>query len=147
MPGVIYMVLCLLVGKELAEYFLFYWPAEKERKSKGNFCWIFWPAAFGTGTLAVTWLTYAASWIAEALLDTDRPLLFGNIAVMLLAACVLGCIYWRRVHKGICPLGKRLFRTGETEKKEGLFISDRESFQRETLFFTILTVFVTWMMF
>ena len=147
MPGVIYMVLCLLVGKELAEYFLFYWPAEKERKSEGNFCWIFWPAAFGTGTLAVTWLTYAASWIAEALLDTDRPLLFGNIAVMLLAACVLGCIYWRRVHKGICPLGKRLFRTGETEKKEGLFISDRESFQRETLFFTILTVFVTWMMF
>lgn len=147
MPGVFYVVLCLLAGKELAEHYIFNLSAEKRRQAKWNFCWIFWPAAFGTGTLAVTWLTYAASWISEAAVKTKRPLFYGNFAVMSLTMVVLGLLYWQRAKKGLHPLGESFTYAGDAEDRRSIFIADKEMFHRETLLFTILLVFLTWIMF
>lgn len=147
MPGVFYMILCLLVGKELAEHYLFQFSIERKRQGTGNFCWVFYPAAFGVGTLAVTWLTYGVSWMAEALFAAERPLLYGNFVVMLLLAAVLAVLYWSRWKKGLFPLESVFSPHSETKDRTGTLIADGDMFRRETFFFTILTVFLTWIMF
>ena len=51
MLGVIYLVLCMLIGKEPAGLLL-------SKKSGYNQIWLTLAAAFGTGVLIMGWATY-----------------------------------------------------------------------------------------
>lgn len=159
MLGVFYVILCILVGKELAAHFLFDMERERRREGKWNFCWVFWPAAFGAGTLVITWLTYGISWIAGVVFEKEHPLFYGNLMVMLPGILGMGIIYWRRFRKYMRASG----RGSISGKKKGLsgeasgtadpggnpwlMAADKELFQREAVFFTALLMFLTWIMF
>lgn len=139
MLGVFYVVLCILVGRELAGHFLFDMKRERRREGKRNFCWVFWPAAFGAGTLVVTWLTYGISWIAGVAFGKEHPLFYGNLIVMVPGILGMGMVYWRRFRK--------YTGTADSRRNLWLMVSDLELFQRESVFFTVLLMFLTWIMF
>ena len=55
---------------------------------KGNRIWVILPAAFGTGTLMLTWAVYIVSWILSVCVGTEHPLFYGNLLVMLVTALI-----------------------------------------------------------
>ena len=72
MFGIIYIVLSLLAGKELAEILLFTGKNAQEAGSRNGqhkaFCnqiWVLAAATFGMGTLVFGWTTYMISWAAS----------------------------------------------------------------------------------
>lgn len=143
MAGVIYISLSLMLGKELAEALLFSGKNRVVRGMRGtdnkapcNPVWILIPAAFGMGTLVFGWVTYMVSWAASAA-GAEKPLIYGNAAVMFVTAVFIGRLYW-----------KRYLNTGavftDTDRR---LVADPVAFRRECLLFGILQVFVTWIMF
>ena len=141
MFGIIYIVLSLMLGKELAEVFLFTGknstlPGIDHKKKSCNPIWILMPAAFGMGTLVFGWGTYMIAWAASEA-GAAKPLIYGNTAVMLVSAVFIGYLY-----------SKRYRRTGSvlTEADRNL-VTDCNSFRKECLVFGILFVFLTWIMF
>ena len=141
MFGIIYIVLSLILGKELAEVLLFTGknralPGIDHKKKSCNLIWILLPAAFGMGTLLFGWGTYIIAWAASEA-GAAKPLIYGNAAVMLVSAVFIGYLY-----------SKRHRRTGSvlTEADRNL-VTDYESFRKECLVFGILLVFLTWIMF
>lgn len=132
MLGLIYMLLAVLTGKELAGFLL------KERSvlpGKQNRLWVMMPAAFGCGVLLLTWALYVVSWIFSVVFSMDTPLLAGNIVVMSLAFAGLGILYIYRMRKG-----------KPVTDINGL-VEDRRLFAREMVFYGILLAFLTWIMF
>lgn len=146
MVGVIFLILCILAGRELAVNFLFDLKKEAGRQKNQNFCWIFWPAAFGAGTLVITWMTYGVSWIAGAVLGAKRPLFYGNLIVMLFVICCLGVLYGKRYWKYARDPQGSAAKAGSIDSRR-IMIRDMGLFQKETLFFMALLVFLTWIMF
>ena len=146
MVGVIFLILCILAGRELAVNFLFDLKKEAGRQKNQNFCWIFWPAAFGAGTLVITWMTYGVSWIAGAVFGAKRPLFYGNLIVMLLVICCLGVLYGKRYWKYARDPQGSAAKAGSIDSRR-IMIRDMGLFQKETLFFMALLVFLTWIMF
>ena len=105
MFGIIYIILSMMMGKELAEVLLFtgknsslHNDGIKNKKISCNQIWILFAAAFGMGTLVFGWVTYMVSWAASAA-GATRPLIYGNIVIFLLAVLILGRIYWKRYKK------------------------------------------------
>ena len=95
MFGIIYIVLSLLAGKELAEILLFTGKNAQEAGSRNGqhkaFCnqiWVLAAAAFGMGTLVFGWTTYMISWAASEA-GAKKPLIYGNTAVLIITAVVL----------------------------------------------------------
>lgn len=143
MFGIIYIVLSLLAGKELAEILLF---TEKNAQEAGSrhgqhkaFCnqiWVLAAAAFGMGTLVFGWTTYMISWAASEA-GAKKPLIYGNTAVLIITAVVLVLLYWKRYRK-----------TGTVwTVADRKLISDSRAFRKECILFGFLLVFLTWIMF
>ena len=129
MLGVIYLVLCMLIGKELAGLLL-------SKKSGYNQIWLTLAAAFGTGVLIMGWATYMTAWAASEA-GAVYPLIYANAVVMPVAVLIVVILYWKRYHKA--GTFKGILETG--------LITDRRLFRKEAVFFGALLVFLIWIMF
>ena len=129
MLGIIYLVLCMLIGKELAGLLL-------SKKSGYNQIWLTLAAAFGTGVLIMGWATYMTAWAASEA-GAVHPLIYANAVVMPVAALIVLILYWKRYRKA-GPF-KGILGTG--------MITERRLFRKEAVFFGALLVFLTWIMF
>lgn len=131
MFGILYLILAMLLGREITEALL------TEERNGDGICrkplGVVIAASFGAGTLLLTWAVYIVSWIASVGLGTETPLLPGNLIVMLGTSIGLGIIYVKRRKRGLRSLGKG--------------ISYKRPERRELVFFGLLFVFVTWIMF
>lgn len=129
MLGVIYLVLCMLIGKEPAGLLL-------SKKSGYNQIWLTLAAAFGTGVLIMGWATYMTAWAASEA-GAVHPLIYANAVVMPVAVLIVVILYWKRYHKA--GTFKGILETG--------LITERRLFRKEAVFFGALLVFLTWIMF
>ena len=114
MPGIIYVLLIFLLGRELVP------------KAGRTRLWLFLPASFGLGALAMGWTSYAAAFAADVCLKWENPLFYGNLAAMAGAGAVL---VFRYVSRG---------------KKKTVLPAFTA---REAVFFLLLLAFLTWIMF
>lgn len=114
MPGIIYVLLIFLLGRELVP------------KAGRTRLWLFLPASFGLGALAMGWTSYAAAFAADVCLKWENPLFYGNLAAMAGAGVVL-------VFRYVCRGKKRAVLPAFTA--------------REAVFFLLLLAFLTWIMF
>ena len=87
MPGIIYVLLIFLLGGELVP------------KAGRTRLWLFLPASFGLGALAMGWTSYAAAFAADVCLKWENPLFYGNLAAMAGAGAVLVFRYASRGKK------------------------------------------------
>ena len=106
----------------------------QKKTGKNNRIWLVLPGAFGVGMLAFGWVTYLIAWAASAA-GADKPLIYGNLLTMAAGAVFLLGIYIQRYRKN-----KRIF----TDK--GL-VEDKQLFWKELIFFSVLFVFLTWIIF
>lgn len=114
MLGIIYVLLIFLLGRELVS------------KAGRTRLWLFLPASFGLGALAMGWTSYAAAFAADVCLRWENPLFYGNLAAMAGAGAVL---VFRYVSRG---------------KKKSVLPAFTV---REAVFFLFLLAFLTWIMF
>ena len=128
MLGIVYIVLIFLLGREMT-------PRTVRTRP-----WLLLPVSFGTGTLVMGWATYLTAFLASVCLGTEKPLFYGNLAVMGGAAIVLACLYRRRIKAG------KLKRNMLAEHFEN-FQKDKRRNIKEALFFFFLLVFISWTMF
>lgn len=56
MLGIIYLILCMLTGMEMAGCLF-----PRQTTERGNRIWVVLPAAFGMGILMLTWAVYILS--------------------------------------------------------------------------------------
>lgn len=128
MFGIIYLILCILTGME-AVGCLF----PRRTAENGNRIWVILPTAFGTGVLMLTWAVYIISWMFSVCAGAEHPLFYGNLLVMTLATLVLAVLF-KKKKKNIFPVA------------EGMF-TRKWILRKEIILFTVVAVFVTWMMF
>lgn len=131
MLGILFVILGSLMGKELLEGIL-----DNKTRENQNQIWILLPGAFGIGMLLMGWGTYLVSGAASAI-GAEIPLIYGNLAVMGAAAVFLAVLYTGRIRKGWAVLFH----------KNRKMIKYKKLFQKEALFFTILALFLIWIMF
>ena len=130
MLGIIYLILSVLIGYEISGIL----TGPKEISTDTNRIWLVLPASFGTGILVVTWAVYIISWFASVTGGSDRSLLYGNLIVLSAAVLILAFLLYRRKKKA------------QPMKPESM-VTDRSRFRKELVFFGILLVFITYMMF
>lgn len=99
----------------------------------GNRIWVILPTAFGTGVLMLTWAVYIISWMFSVCAGAEHPLFYGNLLVMTVATLVLAVLF-KKKKKNIFPMA------------EGM-LTRKWILRKEIILFTVVTVFVTWMMF
>ena len=99
----------------------------------GNRIWVILPTAFGTGVLMLTWAVYIISWMFSVCAGAEHPLFYGNLLVMTVATLVLAVLF-KKKKKNIFPAA------------EGM-LTRKWILRKEIILFTVVTVFVTWMMF
>ena len=128
MFGIIYLILCILTGME-AVGCLF----PRRTAENGNRIWVILPTAFGTGVLMLTWAVYIISWMFSVCAGAEHPLFYGNLLVMTLATLVLAVLF-KKKKKNIFPVA------------EGM-LTRKWILRKEIILFTVVAVFVTWMMF
>lgn len=114
MPGIIYVLLIFLLGRELVP------------KAGRTRLWLFLPASFGLGALAMGWTSYAAAFAADVCLRWENPLFYGNLAAMAGAGAVI-------VFRYVCRSKKKAVLPAFTAQ--------------EAVFFLFLLAFLTWIMF
>ena len=134
MLGIIYCLLAILIGKEVAG--MFFVSGNRNKSTRTNQFWILAFGALGTGLLIFGWITYMISWAASAL-GAEKPLIYGNLAVMAGAAVFLALLYGRRYRKENSILSEY----------EQALIHDKKQFRKELILLVILAVFLTWIMF
>ena len=134
MLGIIYCLLAILIGKEVAG--MFFVSGNRNKSTRTNQFWILASGALGTGLLIFGWITYMISWAASAL-GAEKPLIYGNLAVMAGAAVFLALLYGRRYRKENSILSEY----------EQALIHDKKQFRKELILLVILAVFLTWIMF
>lgn len=134
MLGIIYCLLAILIGKEVAG--MFFVSGNRNKSTRTNQFWILASGALGTGLLIFGWITYMISWAASAL-GAEKPLIYGNLAVMAGAAVFLVLLYGRRYRKENSILSEY----------EQALIHDKKQFRKELILLVILAVFLTWIMF
>lgn len=138
MFGIIFLVLAILVGKEMIGGFL---PRYTGANGKTvNHIWVLFPAAFGVGTLLMGWAVYLVSWLASGLPGIEQPLFLGNICVMGAALLVLVLLWRRRYQKGHAA-GRTVLKSVKS------LVAEPKRFRKEAVFFGVLTLFLTWIMF
>lgn len=114
MLGIIYVLLIFLLGRELVP------------KAGRTRLWLFLPASFGLGALAMGWTSYAAAFAAGVCLKWENPLFYGNLVAMAGAGTVL-------VFRYVCRSKKKAVLPAFTAQ--------------EAVFFLFLLAFLTWIMF
>ena len=131
MLGIIYLILCMLTGLEMAGCLF-----PRQTTERGNRIWVVLPAAFGIGILMLTWAVYILSWMFSICARAEHPLFYGNLIVFLVDILLLSGIFrWKKKKQ------QKMFVISER------MISRKWILKKELLLFGILTVFVTWMMF
>lgn len=90
----------------------------------------------GTGIMIFGWSTYMISWAASAL-GAQKPLFYGNVFVMALSLVFLIFLYTMRYRRDNTILSGY----------ERELIRDKKQFRVEVIFFVILAVFISWIMF
>ena len=131
MLGIIYLILCMLTGMEMAGCLF-----PRQTTERGNRIWVVLPAAFGMGILMLTWAVYILSWMFSICAGAEYPLFYGNLIVFLVDILLLSGIFrWKKKKQ------QKMFVISER------MISRKWILKKELLLFGILTVFVTWMMF
>lgn len=131
MLGIIYLILCMLTGMEMAGCLF-----PRQTTERGNRIWVVLPAAFGMGILMLTWAVYILSWMFSICAGSEHPLFYGNLIVFLVDILLLSGIFrWKKKKQ------QKMFVISER------MISRKWILKKELLLFGILTVFVTWMMF
>ena len=131
MLGIIYLILCMLTGMEMAGCLF-----PRQTTERGNRIWVVLPAAFGMGILMLTWAVYILSWMFSICAGVEHPLFYGNLIVFLVDILLLSGIFrWKKKKQ------QKMFVISER------MISRKWILKKELLLFGILTVFVTWMMF
>ena len=130
MLGIIYCLLAVLIGKEAAGMFF------SSRDVKNNKFWLLSCGAFGIGILIFGWSTYMISWAASAL-GAQKPLFYGNVFVVAISIVFLISLYIMRYRRDNTILSGY----------ERELIRDKKQFQVEAIFFVILAVFISWIMF
>lgn len=131
MLGIIYLILCMLTGLEMAGCLF-----PRQTTERGNRIWVVLPAAFGIGILMLTWAVYILSWMFSICAGVEHPLFYGNLIVFLVDILLLSGIFrWKKKKQ------QKMFVISER------MISRKWILKKELLLFGILTVFVTWMMF
>lgn len=133
MPGVIYLLLCAAFGWIVMEEF--YPHTEIKNKGAENRFWVVMPASFGVGILLITWAVYGTAWFFYAALGSEKPLMWGNWIVLGGTGLILAVILSLRIYRR-----ERLF-------KYGKLILHKKLFHKEGLFFSVLFVFLIWIMF
>ena len=131
MLGIIYLILCMLTGMEMAGCLF-----PRQTTERGNRIWVVLPAEFGMGILMLTWAVYILSWMFSICAGAEHPLFYGNLIVFLVDILLLSGIFrWKKKKQ------QKMFVISER------MISRKWILKKELLLFGILTVFVTWMMF
>ena len=116
MPGIIYVLLIFLLGGELVP------------KAGRTRLWLFLPASFGLGALAMGWTSYSPRLLQPTFcLKWENPRFYGNLAAMAGAGAVFLC-------SAMCAGGK----------KRAVLPAFTA---REAVFFLLLLAFLTWIMF
>ena len=128
MFGIIYLILCILTGMETVGCLF-----PRRTAENGNRIWVILPTAFGTGVLMLTWAVYIISWMFSVCAGAEHPLFYGNLLVMTVATLVLAVLF-KKKKKNIFPVA------------EGM-LTRKWILRKEIILFTVVTVFVTWMMF
>lgn len=126
MLGIFYLILCVIVGKEFVGCLLS--DAGQKRDQKENRIWILLPAWFGTGTLFITWGTYLISWFFGVYGGKRHPLFYGNLLMAVLGFLL---VFW--LHRNREPMPP--------------LITLPKRFQKEAVFFGIMGIFITVLMF
>ncbi|MBQ0000526.1 MAG: hypothetical protein KBT01_03175, partial [Clostridiales bacterium] len=130
MLALLYILISVLIGREVTELFLL----RRVRETTGNRFWLLFPMAFGSGTLIVTWLVYAAAYIVEKITADRHPLFIANLIILLLSVLYLCIVYvWRK------KTGRKLARKN--------WIQEERLFRKELIFFALLFLFILYMMF
>ena len=125
MLGIVFLILSVLLGKELTGIFLSY---KKDFGVRYNPCWLILPASFGVGTLLMGWAVYLFAWLFHSI-GSDNPLLWANGMVMISTAAWLVWLY-----------------KNKKQNREPL-ICDRKLFYKEVLVFGAVLLFVSFTMF
>lgn len=129
MLGCVYLILALLLGREIAGNLLSY----QRIKEKGvTPFWVLFSAAYGCGVLLLTWAVYIAAWLLSVYGGADTPLFGANLIVMTAAAVLLAALGYRR-------------RESLKEYRKNLQAMLPPG--QEILFFVILLGTITWIMF
>ena len=81
----------------------------------------------------LTWAVYIISWMFSVCAGAEHPLFYGNLLVMTVATLVLAVLF-KKKKKNIFPVA------------EGM-LTRKWILRKEIILFTVVTVFVTWMMF
>lgn len=122
MLGIIFVIFIFLLGSQLTP------------KAVQSHLWLLFPFSFGTGTLVIGWATYVTAYFVSVCFGKESPLLYANILVMSGTAIFLAFIFWK---KGVHCLETGLKRLWENSK----------NIWKESVFFGILLLFITWTMF
>lgn len=133
MLGIIYLLICVLFGRELAAPFL--WCSRRKDAAVQNRIWLLLPASFGIGIVAMGWMTYLTSWMCSVCLGSRKPLIMGNLLTMIPVGVFLVFLYIRR------------YRRGSRLSDAAALVSDRSLFRKEAVFFGLLFLFSLWIMF
>ena len=143
MIGIIYILLGMMLGKELAEVLIV--PSDVNslesnltgfKKFKGNQIWILLAASFGMGMLVFGWSTYMSAWAMNEI-GVGNPLIWGNVLTMAAAIIILAVLYYRRYHAG----------SSVFTKADKYLVSDKRIFYKELFLFGGLLIFLTAIMF
>ena len=111
MLGIIYLILCMLTGMEMAGCLF-----PRQTTERGNRIWVVLPAAFGMGILMLTWAVYILSWMFSICAGAEHPLFYGNLIVFLVDILLLSGIFrWKKKkqQKNVCDI-----RTDDQQKMD-----------------------------
>jgi len=127
MPGIIYLVLAMFTGSRISGALL-----PDDGKDASAAFWAHLAVSFGAGTLVLTWAVYFLAWLFHTAAGAGNPLLPANILVLGAAAV------WAAA--GILH-GRKTRRSGTAKQLHG------RPGRGETVFFLVLLVFFTAIMF
>ena len=131
MFGIIYLILSGWIGYEAVERLLF--PGKKQWKGIHR-TWLVLPAAFGCGTLFVTWMVYILSWIASVCFNMSNPLLVGNFLVMGMLTVIFAGMWIKK---------KRV----NFWREDFHILLNEEKGRKEIVLFAFLLAFISFMMY
>ena len=79
MLGCVYLILAVLLGREITRNFL---PEQRMREKGITPLWVTFAASFGSGVLLMTWAVYIAAWLLSVYSEAEKPLFGANLMVM-----------------------------------------------------------------
>ena len=129
MLGCVYLILALLLGREIAGNLL---SCQKIKEKGITPFWVLFSAAYGCGVLLLTWAVHIAAWLLSVYGGSNTPLFGANLIVMTAAAVFLAYLGYRRREA-----------LKDCKKKLQAMLPP----WKEILFFVLLLGAITWIMY